>query len=82
MSSFNWSFSTTPAPSTPAPATTPAPVGALFQVGTTSTSTDQPTTGKQLTWSTQFEDLPPVVQTDLTKIQYRTSAEDFISNRS
>jgi hypothetical protein len=79
--SFNWgSLSTPTTASTPTlsfntgstgAATSAAPVGALFQTpaaGTgTSTGVEQP---KQLTWSTQFEDLPPVMQQDLTKIQY------------
>jgi hypothetical protein len=78
--SFNWGSLSTPTASTPTlsfntgstgAATSAAPVGALFQTpaaGTgTSTGTEQP---KQLTWSTQFEDLPPVMQQDLTKIQY------------
>jgi hypothetical protein len=83
--SFNWgSLSTPTTASTPTlsfntgAATSAAPVGALFQTpaaGTgTSTGTEQP---KQLTWSTQFEDLPPVMQQDLTKIQYSPPSASF-----
>lgn len=86
--SFNWgSLSTPTTASTPTlsfntgAATSAAPVGALFQTpaaGTgTSTGTEQP---KQLTWSTQFEDLPPVMQQDLTKIQTRILEEKMRSD--
>jgi hypothetical protein len=59
-----------------------APVGALFQTpaagaGTTTVSGEQT---KPLTWATRFEDLPPVMQQDLTKIQTRILEEKMRSD--